>query len=75
MQTSIWINSGYQKIDPDTPVRSLRNLRSFCAENLLPQSIVKSQGGYYNIKSDGTMFKVFRTLGEVSYSDIYDILK
>ena len=75
MQTSIWINCGYQEIDPNSAVRSLRNLRSFCAENLLTQNIVKSQGGYYCIQPDGTMLKVFRTLGEVSYSDIYELLK
>lgn len=75
MQTLIWINGYYQEIKPDSSVNSFKNLRSFCAENLLPHNIVKSQGGYYMITEDFTMKRVFRTLGDITYQDIYDILK
>ena len=75
MQTSIWINGYYREIKPDSPVNTFKNLRSFCAENLLPHNIVKSQGGYYIIREDYTMRKVFHALSDVTYQDIYDFLK
>lgn len=75
MQTLIWINGFYQTIKPEDKVKSTKNLHSFCVCNGLSDRIVKSQGGYYYITDEGTFKKVFRTLNETSYNDIYKILK
>jgi hypothetical protein len=74
MRTLIWINGYYQNIKPEDKVRSLRNLLSFSTCNNFGKRIVKDQGGYYLIQEDFTLKKVFRTL-DVTYQDLYDILK
>jgi hypothetical protein len=74
MRTLIWINGYYQNIKPEDKVRSLRNLLSFSISNNFGKRIVKDQGGYYLIQEDFTLKKVFRTL-DVTYQDLYDILK
>ncbi len=74
MQTSIWINGYYQTIKPEDKVKSTKNLHSFCVANCLADRIFKSQGGYYLLTNDH-LIKVFRTLQDTSYNDIYEILK
>jgi hypothetical protein len=75
VETKIFLNKGWRNIKPEEPVNTTRAIHSFCSSNSLRDSLFKSQGGYYKLQLDGTLLFVTRTLAEISFSDLFNILK
>lgn len=75
MVTKIWYGKGLINIKPDSPVKSTRLMTSFCSYNSLKNAVVKTQGGWYFVNQDGRLEFVTRTLGDISFQQLYDFLK
>jgi hypothetical protein len=74
METRIWVSGGWRNISPSETVNSTRRLQSFCVFNCLECNIFKSQGGYYKLSDQGRLEFVTRTLGTISFQDVYSLL-
>lgn len=72
METKIWVNNGWCNIKPEDTVNTHRRLHSFCAANLLPDCIVKTQGGYY-YPYCGILKFLSRRLTEISFETVYNL--
>lgn len=74
MITRIWINGMYRNLTPDATVNTFRAVTSFCVENCLPDRLVKLQGGYYRLNDAGNYEFKFKTLNEITFKELYNIL-
>ena len=72
--TRIWVGNGWINIKPEQQVTTTRRLRSFCVANCLPDKIVKSQGGYYNLTKDGTFVPMEKHLYLITFEEVYKLL-
>ena len=75
VQTKIFVNNKYLNINPEDTINTTRRLRSFCISNNLPDCIFKSQGGWYLIKSDGTLKFISRTLNQLTFNETFKAIK
>ncbi len=75
METRIWLNKGWVNIKPDDLVRTTKAIHSFACFNSLRDSIFRSQGGYYKIEKNGMLTFVCRTLQDITFTQLYELLK
>lgn len=75
METKIWVYKGWVNIKPEQTVKSTRRLTSFCFFNLLRDAIVRSQGGWYLITLEGQMQFIDRCLDNITFEQVYNLLK
>lgn len=74
METKIWEYQRWVNIAPTDAIKSCRRLHSFCVMNCLADRVMKSQGGYYIISSEGTLQFVGRSLNNITFETIYKLL-
>jgi len=75
METKIYILNGWVNIKPEQPVNTMRRLNSFCVFNSLKNCIVKLQGGYYLINRNNQFEFIDRTLSNISFDQVFNLLK
>lgn len=75
MITRIFYNEKYHNIHPEDKIKTFAMLRGFCVENELPpNTLIRSRGGYYHLEKDSTLRFFSRNLNDISYQDVYDLL-
>ena len=75
METKIYVFNGWVNIKPEQTINTMRRLNSFCVFNSLKNCIVKLQGGYYFINSDKQFEFIDRTLSNITFNQVFNILK
>lgn len=62
------------KVKPEQRVRSLNALHSFAVQNSVPDTIVKSSGGYYKILPNRDYRYIFRSLNILTFELLWRML-
>ena len=75
METKIYVYKNWVNIKPTEAIKTTRRMTSFCFFNSLPDCIIKSQGGWYLLTKDNRLEFVAKTLEEISFKDIYELIK
>lgn len=71
----IYANGAYTMASLEHNVESMKNLHGFCSCNNLPSGrIAKLQGGYYILSDENTWDFIERTLGWITFGQLYDRL-
>lgn len=75
MNTVLYMSVGIINIKPTQTINTMRRLNSFCVCNCLKNNVCKLQGGYYFINSINQFQFIGRTLSNISFSEVFNLLK